>query len=157
MTANASPIGLTHETMTFFRVLPITRNCDIVLARGAKLTDSSFFPDLSNASAIGIAYKRSYVSYTGPSDFWKAFTAGRRALNTRRIFSCSIVNAGAPIRARAALMLLSEPVKVSLAAVACSPKAEFIASAKSAKETWPLDTMSRSSASVMSANLPVAL
>ena len=55
----------------------------------------------------------------------------------------------APILANAAFTFERAPVNVSLAFLACSPKASSIAAANVSKEILPLDTMSRTSASVL--------
>ena len=86
-----------------------------------------------------------------------ASTTGINATNTRRwrsrlpydLDASDPLNQFWPIRAMAAFRFIKEPVYVSLAFVACSPNASFIASENISNETLPSVTICRISASVL--------
>ena len=91
------------------------------------------------------------VSASGTSAFLMSLILSRiafKSLTTGPFCSIRGETNNAPIRPNADLIFEIEPVKVSLAFLACSPNALSIASAKVWKSILPLDTISRTSASV---------
>ena len=95
-----------------------------------------FITVLVTESAIGII--ADFISFIFSRNVLNSFTSAP---------FCSIngdINK-APILANAALTFDREPVKVSLAFLACSPKASSIAAAKVSNEIFPFETISLTS------------